>query len=309
MANKKALITGILGQDGSYMAELLAGKGYYVHGIVKPETSEDRMLWLKTSIPNVKIWKIDILNNFHLSYVIQNSHPDEIYNFAGISNTFNAWEFIDSTTKLNSTVPQNILEIINAFNKNIKFFQASSCLIYGRDTSELQNENTPPKPIYPYGISKLYADNMVKEFRESFGLFACSGIFFPHESPRRGDDFFVKKITNAVKNKQKVKVGNIGLMREYGYAPEYVNAAYMMMQAPIPTDYVIGTGNPILLSEFVNKCFSYAGLDYKDYIEQDNTLFRQINIPTLKADSRKISKELNWNPVVNIDELIKIMIE
>lgn len=311
---KKALITGILGQDGSYMAELLTTKGYEIHGIVKEDTDETRINKIKDTLPNVNIWDVNILSKDTLSNVIQLIRPNEIYNFAGISNVFNAWENLDEIFSINAQLPQHILEIILQFDKSIKFFQASSCLIFGRGTLGFQNEHTPTDPIYPYGITKLYADNMVKEFRRTFGIFACSGILFPHESERRGADFFSQKIATAVKNiksgKQKIlKIGNIESSRDYGYAPDYMDAVYKIMQAPIPTDYVIGTGIITDIITFIEKCFDYVGLCYSDHIEIDHQLYRENDTAILKADISKIKREIGWQPSTTIDEMIKKMID
>ena len=311
---KKALITGILGQDGSYMAELLTKNGYEIHGIVKPDTENSRINWIKGIVPNVTIWKIDILSKLRLSHAIQRILPHEIYNFAGISNVFNAWDNLDKIFAINAQVPQHILELILEFDKSIKFFQASSCLIFGRDTSGFQNESTPTNPIYPYGITKLYADNMVKEFRKTFGIFACSGIFFPHESERRGEEFLTKKITTAVSKikagKQKMlKVGNVESSRDWGYAPDYMDAAYRIMQNNNAKDYVIGSGILTDTITFIEKCFDYVGLCFSDHIEFDQQLLRETDTEILKADISKIKQDIGWKPTTNINEIIKIMID
>ncbi len=310
---KRALITGILGQDGSYMGELLAANGYEIHGIVKDGTEKSRINWIKEILPNINIWEIDILSKIKLDYVVQTTLPNEIYNFAGISNVFNAWDNLDKIFAVNAQVPQHILDIILKFDRSIKFFQASSCLIFGRDKSGFQNESTPNNPIYPYGIAKLYADNMVKEFRKTFKIFACSGIFFPHESERRGEEFLTKKITTTVSNikagKQKMlKVGNMESYRDWGYAPDYMDAAYRIMQETEPKDYVIGTGILTDTITFIEKCFNYAGLRFSDYIEIDQRLYREDDTGILKADISKIKSNIGWQPTTNIDEIIKKMI-
>lgn len=284
---KKALIIGINGQDGSFMKELLQNNNYTVYGCTR---TDDPV------------------------YLINYLRPDEVYNFASVSNVFDPYNNIDAIFELNARFPQRILECILKIDKSIKFFQASSCLIFGRNEDGVQDEQTPVNPIHPYGIAKLYADNMVKEFRRVNNIFACSGIFFSHESERRGADFFTKKITTAAVNiksgkQQKIKVGNLTAVRDYGYAKDYVKAAYLMMQNKIPTDYVIGTGNLISISEFTEKCFKYVGLNYLDHIEIDKSICRNNDNNTLRANISKIQRELGWKPETTIDEIIKIMID
>lgn len=306
----RALITGILGQDGSYMAELLHKKGYEVYGIVKEGYDKKRLL----SLPDgVMIRAVNILDRFHLQVVIEDIKPNEIYNFAGVSNVFNPLEDLDNTLNLNAKVPQNILEIIYKVDKSIKFFQASSCLIFGNNTYGIQNEETPINPIHPYGASKLYADNMVKEFRK-LGVYACSGIFFNHESKRRGENFFSKRITREINEvsrgeRDKIIVGNLSVMRDYGYAPDFMEAAYLMMHNSEPKDYVIGTGKLISLQDFVKKCLELKGLDYNTHIKADPELYRTSDTSILRADISKITKDLGWEPKHNIDDIVKIMME
>lgn len=290
----KALITGIQGQDGFYMDKLLKSKGYETIGI-KRET-------------------VNLLDKDALFNLILNTMPDEIYNFAGYSNVFNPWRDIDNIFNINGKMPQYFLEAILRANKPIKFFQASSCLIFGRNTDCIQNENTPINPIHPYGIAKAYADNMIKEFRKVHNLFACSGIFYPHESPHRGDDFFTKKITNAIKEiksgkSDTLKIGNLNFFRDYGYAPDYMEAAYLMMQAKEPKDYVIGTGNLISGHDFVIECFKAVGLDGTKYLQQDKTFYRENDTEILKADISKIKNDLGWLPTHSIQNIIKIMLQ
>lgn len=283
---KKALITGINGQDGSFMRELLQNNGYTVYGCTR---TDDPV------------------------YLINYLRPNEVYNFASVSNVFDPWKNLDTILDLNGKLPQRILECIVKTDKSIKFFQASSCLIFGRNEEGYQDEDTPADPIHPYGIAKLYADNMVKEFRKVHNIFACSGIFFSHESERRGADFFTKKITTAAVNikagkQQKVKIGNIHAIRDYGYAKDYMKAAYLMMQNAVPTDYVIGTSNLTSISEFIEKCFVYLNLNYLDHIEVDQSICRNNDNNTLRANISKIKRELGWHPETTVDQMIKIMI-
>lgn len=308
----KALILGCLGQDGSYMTELLASKGYEVYGIIKPGTQAHRIEWLKSLAP-IKTYSIDILEKEELYNLIQFVRPDEIYNFAGVSNVFDPWENLDFIYELNARVPQYIMECILKIDKGIKFFQASSCLVFGKDESGSQSEATPRNPIHPYGITKLYADNLVKEFRETFGLNCRSGIFFNHESPRRGLDFFTKKITTQVKEikagtRERIKVGDLSAVRDYGYAPDFMEAAHLTMQSD-PTDYVIGTGQTISMMEFLTNCIFFAGLEPYGFIDIDKSLYRKSDTSLLVADTAKIHHLLGWRPKHNIDDIIKIMMQ
>lgn len=284
MANKKAIILGGYGQDGSFMHELLVKKGYNVFII-----GNDR--------------PYDI--HFHITLV----QPDEIYNFAGVSNVINPYKSLNEVFEINAKLPQQILEAIYKVNKNIKYFQASSALIFGKDKSGYQNEETSYNPIYPYGAAKLYATNITKMFRDDLGLFACSGIFFPHESERRGEHFFTKKITHAAATKTKVVVGSLKAKRDFGYAPDYVEAAYLMLQNNIPTDYCIGTGELTSIEDFAKKSFDYVGLNYKDYVKVDESKTRINEAEILCANISKIKDEIGWKPTKNIDEIIHKMID
>lgn len=309
----KALIVGVLGQDGSYLAELLASKGYEVTGVVKVNSDRKRTDWLERLVPGINWVEADILNANEWLCLLHTWKPAEIYNFAGVTNVFEPWSDIEQTFMLNANVPQIIMEAILKIDKSIKYFQASSCLIFGKDTSGFQNEETPACPVLPYGAAKLYADNMVKEFRDTFGMYCCSGIFFNHESPRRGQGFFTKKISTAVKNikagkESKLTVGGLSAYKDYGYAPDFMQAAHLMMGNAEPTDYVIGTGTLVTNETFVIKCFESVGLDYKEYLTLDLELQRRpLNV--LRADISKITNDLKWRPEHSIDELVSIMMK
>ena len=314
MENRRALITGILGQDGSFLAELLSKKGYQVFGIVKGSSTIERAEWLKSLIPDVTLYTRDKLGKSFLEYTIDTVRPHEIYNLAGYSNVLNPWDDLDEIFNLNAKLPQDILECIVKVDKSIKFIQASSCLVFGKDDSGFQNEKTPSSPIHPYGVSKLYADNIIKAFRETFGLFACSAIFFSHESERRPDIFLSRKITSTVariKNgsEEKIKIGNTLSFRDYGYAPDFMEAMYLMAQNKTPENYVIGTGRVIAISDFVKKCFDYVGMESEKYIEVDDNLKRKNDTNVLRADITKIKHELGWYPKHSIDDIISKMID
>lgn len=277
----KAFITGITGMDGSHMADLLNEKGYEVSGAGKQ------------SIPQI------------IQY-IKESQPDEIYNFASSSNTFDAWSNVDYVFETDARLPQKILELIKG--TKTKFFQASSCLTFGLNKDGVQNENTPRCPIHPYGIAKLYADNMVSEYRRVFGVYACSGIFFNHCSPRRGEGFFAKKVCKAAAKGEKITVGNLDAVRDMGYAPDYMEAVYLMMQQDEPKDYVIGSGTLTSMNSFVKRAYELSGLDYTKYLVTDDTLIRKNDMNVLRADNERIRK-LGWQPKTTVDEMIKIMID
>ena len=291
---KKALITGINGQDGFYMAELLRGKGYEIIGVDRKSHN--------------------LLNRNETQQLINITKPDEIYNFAGYSNVFYPWSDIDYVFNINGRIPQYFLEAILKIDKSIKFFQASSCLIFGRNTNCMQNEDTPKNPIHPYGCAKDYADFMVREFRKVHGLFACSGIFYNHESPRRSNLFFSKKITNAVKEiksgkADKLMVSSTHVLRDFGYAPDFMEAVYMIMQDEQPQDYVIGTGILTSTMNFIIKCFECAGLNYKEHLECNGAIHRENDTNILCANISKIKNKLGWTPTHSVDDLIKIMMQ
>lgn len=312
--NKTAIITGAYGQDGSFMAELLSSKGYKVYGIVKSPLNIENMLWLTELVPFITILHADLTDKNDVVSIFKQVKPTEVYNFAGVSNVFDPYNELDYLFDNNARIPQNILQAIVEVDRSIKFFQASSCLIFGKDGMGIQNELTAPNPIYPYGITKLYADLLVKDFRDKYNLFCCSGIFFTHESERRGNGFFSKKIANAVVNikanrEQSVDVGNLMAFRDYGYAKDYVMASYMMLQNNIPTDYVIGTGNVISMYDFAKKCFEYVGLNCDNYLKVEEKLYRPIETFTLTADCRKIKNELGWEANHSVDDMIKIIID
>src|SRR3990167_4000256 len=277
----KAFITGITGMDGSLMKDLLHEKGYEVEGVGKQNISD-------------------------IIYFIKDFKPDEIYNFASSSNVFDAWADIDYVFETDARLPQKILETIKG--TDTKFFQASSCLTFGLNTDGVQNESTARCPIHPYGIAKLYADNMVSEFRRGFGVYACSGIFFNHCSPRRGEGFFTKKVCKAAAKGEMIKVGNLEAVRDMGYAPDYMESVYLMMCQDEPKDCVIGTGTLTSMNIFVKLAYEYVGLDYTEYLVTDDALIRKNDMNVLRADNTRI-RGMGWKPKTTMDEIIKIMID
>lgn len=310
--SKRALITGITGQDGYYMAELLFKNGYDVHGIVRPSCQFDERLG--PILNDISLHCIDLLDKSDVTHLIDSLKPDEIYNFAAVSNVFNPWENISETFDINIKIPQYILEAIIDRSRDTKFLQASSSLVFGRNMSGLQNESTPRNPIYPYGVSKNMVDDLINEAKRTYDIKACSAIFFNHESPRRGDNFFSKKIAKAVvdiKNKKlnMLPIGNLNPYRDYGYAVDYMEAAHLMLQEDDPQNYIVGTGELTVLSDYVKKCFNYVGLDMYNHIYVDHELYRENDTSILKADITKIKNDLGWSPKTDIYGLVKIMMD
>lgn len=307
---KRALIWGITGMDGSYLAELLHSRGYEVGGVYNSTSPSEKIKWLDSLVPKIILFNstltpLDILRVFK---------PSEIYNFAGISNVFAPYDNMDQLYVVNAFLPQRILSAINETDRNIRFFQASSCLIFGNNKDGVQNEQTCPSPKYPYGAAKLYAQNIVKMYRDDHDIFACSAIFYPHESERRGNDFFTKKVVRGVARikmgeQDTLNLGSLDHYRDYGYAPDYVDAAYRMMQYHLPMDFIVGTGSPITLGGFVQKCFDYVGLRGHKYITTNKTLDRKNECEILTANAEKIRNHLGWEPTTSMDQMIKKMMD
>lgn len=284
---KTAFITGQGGQDGYYLTKLLEAKDYLVIGFSTADLEQC---------------------NFESKLAVY--QPDEIYNFAAISNVFNPYLNLDEILEINAGIPQMILELIRKNKPNTKFFQASSSLVFG-DSIFALNEYSPRRPKYPYGAAKAYADNLVTMYREDFGIFAVSGFFFNHTSTRQDDLFFAKKVANAAKKGEKIQLGSLSAKKDYGYAPDYVEAAWLMLQAKTPTDYIIGTGRLIDLQSYVDTCFSLCGRNWKDYVTiHEGTHGSRFVSPDeyQRADSSKIFIELGWKPTHTIDDIIKILI-
>lgn len=305
--NKRALITGIHGQDGSYMAELLHEKGFEIIGLVRPGAS--------THHPFARIYSGDISGADTARFFIRKIKPTHIFNFAGVSDTFSPYENLDHLIDINCKMPQSFLQAIVKIDPSIRFFQASSCLVFGHDTSGSQNELTARSPMHPYGIGKLYVDQMIEEFRNKYGIFACSGIFFNHESERRGERFFTRKVSRFVAKmalgnpKETLTLGKLSAFRDFGYAPDFMQAVFMMMEDNKPEDYVIGTGKLTSLIEFVQKCFNYAGLQFGDYTEFSLDMTRKTDYTSLKCDYSKIRTNLGWEPKTTVDQIVEKMVD
>ena len=314
---KKALITGITGQDGSYLAEFLLEKGCEVHGIVRRVAIED---------PEHRLWRIrHILDKIILhpasmeSYasifsVVDKLRPDECYHLA--AQSFVSYSFEDEFSTINTNINGThfVLSAIKEKAPKCKFYFAGSSEMFGLVKETPQNENTSFHPRSPYGISKVAGFDLTRNYREAYNLFACSGILFNHESPRRGFEFVTRKISNAVARiklglSKELKLGNLEAKRDWGYAGDYVKAMWLMLQQDEPDDYVIATGETHSVKEFAEIAFSHVGFDYRDYLTSDEIFFRPAEVHQLTGDYSKGEKILGWKPTISFKELIQIMVE
>lgn len=317
--SKKALITGITGQDGSYLAELLLSKGYEVHGIVRRSSSFNRSridhLYRNPRLPETRLFLHygDLADSGQLTELVYNIKPDEIYHLAAQSHvrvSFDLSEYTGDITGLGTT---RILEAVRRSGIRTRFYQASSSEMFG-SAPPPQSEATPFRPRSPYAAAKVYAYWMVRNYREGYGLFACNGILFNHESPRRGETFVTRKITRGIAQillgkESKLYLGNTRAERDWGYAPEYVEAMWRMLQGENPADYVIGTGESHSVGEFLEAAFAYAGLDWKEHLEIDPRYMRPTEVDSLRADTSFARRTLPWEPRVGFEDLVMIMVD
>ncbi len=309
----RALITGITGQDGSYLAELLLEKGYEVYGMVRRASTEnfERISHIRDKINFVQG---DLLDYHSLSTIIMNTNPHEIYNLAAQSFVPTSWTQPSLTAEFNAVGVTRILEAIREHNPKIKFYQASSSEMFGKVRMSPQNEQTPFYPRSPYGVAKVYAHWITINYRESYGIYACSGILFNHESPRRGLEFVTKKITDgAVRIKlglaKELRLGNLDAKRDWGFAGDYVRAMWMMLQQEEPENFVIATGENHSVKEFVDIAFGHLGLDPGKYVKVDKRFVRPAEVDVLLGDPSYAHKKLGWKPEVSFSELVKIMVD
>jgi len=311
--NKTALITGITGQDGSYMAEFLLEKGYRVFGLER-RSSQRNLRNIEHIMNKVELISGDLLDEASLVHALLQTKPDEIYNLASQSFVAESWKQPVYTGEITGLGVVRILEAVRQVNPKIKFYQASSSELFGAAKEKPQKENTPFYPRSPYGVAKLYGHWITVNYRESYGMFAVSGILFNHESPRRGKEFVSRKITDgAAKIKlglaDELRLGNLQTKRDWGYAGDYVRAMWLMLQRKKPKDYVIGSGEAHTVREFVEEAFGYSGLDWKKYVKQDKQFLRPAEVYHLVADASLAQKELGWVPKVKFKELVRMMVD
>lgn len=317
---KKAMITGITGQDGSYLAELLLKKGYEVYGIIRRSSSfnTERLdhLYRDPHERDVRLKLIygDLNDSSSLNKVLRDTQPDEIYNLGAQSHVRVSFDIPEYTGEITGLGTIRLLEAIRETGIQTKFYQASSSEMYGKVMEVPQNEETPFYPRSPYACAKVYAYWITKNYRESYGMYACNGVLFNHESERRGPTFVTRKITRAVARikaglQKKVYLGNLDAQRDWGYAPDYVEAMWLMMQQEEPDDFVIATGETHSVREFLEEAFRLVGLDPWKYVEIDPKYFRPAEVDLLIGDASKAKEKLGWQPKVTFRELVKIMVD
>jgi GDPmannose 4,6-dehydratase len=316
---RKALITGCTGQDGSYLTEFLLAKGYEVHGLKRRSSSlnTDRLDHIYQDIHEAGarffLHYADLTDGSSLATLLYDLRPDEIYNLGAQSHVKVSFEIPEFTVDVVACGTLRLLETMRRTGVKCHFYQASSSEMFG-SAPPPQNETTPFHPRSPYGCAKVFGHNITVNYRESYGLHASSGILFNHESPRRGETFVTRKITRAVAHikhglQQKLYLGNLEARRDWGYAPDYVRAMWLMLQQDTPDDFAIGTGEAHTVREFVELAFTYAGLDWKDYVEVDARYFRPVEVDYLCADASKARRILDWEPTVTFPELVQIMVD
>lgn len=316
---KKALVTGITGQDGSYLAELLLSKNYEVHGIVRRSstfnTARIDHIYVDPHDPHANFFLHygDLSDSEQISNIIYNIEPDEVYHLGAQSHVRVSFDIPEYTGNIAALSTTRILEAIRRADSSIKYYQASSSEMFGNSPSP-QSEETQFRPRSPYAAAKLYAYWMTVNYREGYNLFACNGILFNHESPRRGETFVTRKVTRAIADilagKQKaLYLGNLDARRDWGYAPEYVEMMWRILQLDTPEDFVIGTGEAHSVKEFVEKAFSYAGLASQEYVKIDPRYFRPTETEQLVANPNKAFKRLGWSPKIKFEDLVKIMVD
>jgi GDPmannose 4,6-dehydratase len=317
---KRALITGITGQDGSYLSELLLGKGYEVYGIIRRSSSfnTDRIdhLYEDPHEPQTRLRLVygDLNDSSSLNTILRQVKPDEIYNLGAMSHVRVSFDVPEYTGEITGLGTVRLLEAVRETGIQPKFYQASSSELYGKVHEVPQSEKTPFHPRSPYGCAKAYAYYITLNYRESYGLFACNGILFNHESERRGETFVTRKITRAATRikmglQQKLYLGNLDARRDWGYARDYVEAMYLMMQADEPDDYVIATGETHSIREFLDEAFGQLDLDWQAHVEIDPRYYRPAEVDLLLGDPSKAQQKLGWKPRVSFKELVKLMVE
>lgn len=311
---KNALITGITGQDGSYLADLLLEKGYKVYGL-RRRTSVPILENIEHIQNEIEFIEGDLLDLSSLIRAVQVSNPDEVYNLGAQSFVATSWDQPILTGQATALSVTNMLEAVRIVKPEARFYQASSSEMFGKVVETPQKETTPFYPRSPYGVAKVYGHWMTVNYRESYDMFACSGILFNHESPRRGIEFVTRKITNAVARiklglQQELRLGNLDALRDWGYAKDYVECMWLMLQQDTADDYVIATGETHSVREFCEIAFGYAGLDYQDFVVTDPKFFRAAEVDLLLGDPSKSINKLGWNPQkTSFKELVQLMVD
>ncbi|HEU4681998.1 MAG TPA: GDP-mannose 4,6-dehydratase [Gemmatimonadales bacterium] len=309
----KALITGVTGQDGSYLAELLLSKGYEVVGVVR-RTSHHSYERIEHLLDRIEVVAADLLDQHSLTVVLQDSRPDEVYNLAAQSYVPTSWTQPVLTGEFTALGVTRILEAIRLVHPSARFYQASSSEMFGRVAETPQRETTSFYPRSPYGVAKVYGHWITVNYRESYELFAVSGILFNHESPRRGIEFVTRKVTDAVARiklglARELRLGNLDARRDWGFAGDYVEAMWRMLQQPTPQDYVIGTGQTHSVRDLVGAAFGHVGLDWRKHVVTDPKFVRPAEVDLLQADPSKARRELGWSPRVKFEELVAMMVD
>ncbi len=311
--SKRALITGVTGQDGSFLAELLLQKGYEVHGMVRRLSSENYTR-IEAVRDRLHLHPGDLLDERSLVSVLRASQPDEVYNLAAMSFVPASWSQPTLTAEFTAVAVMRILEALREVCPEARFYQASSSEMFGMVRETPQNEKTPFYPRSPYGVSKAFGHFITVNYRESYGLFACSGILFNHESERRGLEFVSRKISHQVAAiklgiSQEIRLGNLDARRDWGYAPDYVEAMWLMLQQEEPEDFVIGTGNDHSVRDLVEIAFDHAGLDPASHVVQDPQLLRPAEVDSLVADSSRAQEVLGWRPKTDFEQMVRLMVD
>ena len=310
---KKALITGITGQDGSYLSEFLLGKGYKVFGLVR-RSSVEKFERIEHILGEIELIQGDLTDQSSLDAAVLKIKPDEVYNLAAQSFVPTSWNQPALTSMVTGLGVTLVLESLRKFKPDARFYQASSSEMFGKVQEVPQTEKTPFYPRSPYGVSKVYGHWITVNYRESYNMFACSGILFNHESPRRGLEFVTRKVTDAVARiklglSKEMRIGNMDAKRDWGFAGDYVEAMWLMLQQEEPDDYVVATGKEHSVREFVELAFQLEGLNYKDFTVPDNNLLRPAEVDHLVGDARKAQRQLGWKQKVSFEDLIQMMVE
>ena len=313
MTQRTALITGVTGQDGSYLAEFLLAKGYQVIGMVRRSSTEN-FTRIEHIQDDITIVSGDLLDQGSLMSLLREYHPTEVYNLAAQSFVPTSWQQPVFTGEVTALGVTRMLEAIRAVDPAIRFYQASSSEMFGKVQQVPQTERTPFYPRSPYGVAKVYGHWITVNYRESFKLYACSGILFNHESPRRGLEFVTRKVTHAVAKiklgmADHVSLGNLDSQRDWGYAGDYVRAMWLMLQQDSPDDYVVGTGETHSVQELCEVAFGHAGLDWHEFVRQDARFMRPAEVDLLISDPSKAKAKLGWAPEVSFKQLIEMMVD